>query len=706
MIGKLVLPLLGGGPSIWTTCMLFFQAALLAGYLYAHVVAPRLEMFHQVALHVGVLLLGAFTLPVAIPAWGMRPPTASAEMVPWLCLLLFAVVGLPFFALSANTPLLQSWLARDRSGREPYLLYAASNGGSLAGLASYPFLVEPSFSLGSQSRLWALGYCMLVILVSRAGLVAARNARPVGLSAELTSSHDLTGRKIALWVALAAVPSSLMLGFTTYISTEIAAAPLVWIFPLALYLVSFILVFVPRPVRPGPRTGYALCLLVASLLLGTVIQLPMPLAFALPLHLAMFFLAALVCHGRLAAEKPDPSELTGYFLAIAVGGALGGIINAVIAPLIFHDVLEYPLALVAACALRPSGERRSHLGADLLIPLGLGVLLVAVVLLDRRMSNLSAMVLLPASLLPCLFLQYRTRFALGLVAVVVAGQISISDDPTVLLATRNFFGIARVKLEGRFEELFNGAILHGREALAAEVRCVPSAYYHSEGPFGDVIAAFRSPENAHRVAAIGLGVGAIATYAQPGESWTFYEIDPAVAGIAEHEFGFLSSSCTPVRPGIVIGDGRLRLADVPDGQLGLVVVDAFSSGAIPIHLLTTEAMEEYFAKLVPGDLLALHLSTPYFDLRLEAAALAGELGLTAYGRDDPYGNSVTGKERSRWIVMARQPKSLERLAVDPRWHRLERPARLHGWTDDFSDLVSVLALQTIVDSSRSLLPWR
>ena len=693
MVGKLVLPLLGGGPSVWATCLVFFQCSLLLGYVYAHGLARALPPRAQRIIHLALLLAALAGLPIDLSS-AAGAPDATRNPTGWLLALLIGSAGLPFLALTANAPLLQGWFAAAEN-RSPYALYAASNAGSLTGLLLYPAWVERRFTLFAQHWGWTVGYGILVALVAACGACSSRTApAPPRADTAPPSRRRLT------WFSLALVPSSLLLGVTHWISADIAPVPLLWTVPLALYLASFVMVFAPRPLLAPAWTSRALCLLTVCALVGIWTESVHSLWLAIPLHLVILFLAAWLCHGRLAASAPPPAQLTEYFFWIGAGGAAGGIANALLAPLVFDSIAEYPLTLIAATALARRGAEPSDLRRerrlDVLLPLALGAAALAWAVAVRRwlpLSRLSSILtLLPPALFGYSFVLRPARFALGLLAIFVAVQIGPGARGDVLFATRNFFGISRVisdPVRG-FRDLVHGTTLHGRERAGA-ARCEPTAYYHPKGPLGDVMAAWRASGAPAAAAVIGLGAGAAAAYSQPGDSWTFYEIDPQVAAIARRYFDFLGVCAPSGPPRVVLGDARLRLRESPAGtRFGLIFLDAFSSDAVPVHLLTREAAELYRALLDPRGLLAVNASNTFLDLPPLFAALAQELRFQAFVRADLGVDHASGKEASLFVVMTRDPSLTRRFSATPGWHPLVASRELRAWSDDFSDPFGLL----------------
>ena len=723
MIGKMLMPMLGGTSAVWNTCLVFFQAVLLAGYLYAHASIKFLERRTQIAIHLVIVslpLLIAGLLPLHIPA-GWVPP-AESNPVGWVLLLLLVVVGLPFFALSATTSVMQRWFADSgrKDGEDPYFLYAASNAGSLIGLLAYPLLFEPLLRLHTQSRWWSVAYAAFVAMTAACGLLAwmwrKQNANAAALPTQGTEKDaERAADPVAWgsrwrWIALAFVPSSLMLGSTSAITADVPAIPLFWVLPLAVYLVSFVLVFAKRPPIPHRWMVERLPFLILAGLTPAVSQTHFSLAVLLLLYLTVLFGLALVFHGELARSRPAVGRLTEFYLCLSIGGVLGGIFNSLIAPVVFRTVMELPLVLIFAALIRPMASKETGGDAtawtrrrDWLLPLALGICMVAVILglahTGIQPGRVETTLVFGYSMLWCLsFGKRRMRFVLGLIAVFAASYLYAPFGET-LLARRSFFGVYRVRNspDRRFRLLFHGGIEHGIQSLDSGKSCEPLSYYARSGPGGAVFEAAQARMPQGNWAIVGLGVGVMASYMQPGQTLTFYEIDPLVKEIAEdpHYFTYLSR-CAPAAT-IVLGDARLKLRDAPDGRYGLIILDAFSGDSIPIHLMTKEALAMYLRKLAPGGLIAFHVSNLYFDFAPTLGNLAADAHLTAMVGNDTGVKEAqrdTGKLASIWVVMARDPADLNGLTSGTsgqfRWQVLHDRPDSRLWTDDYSNLLGAV----------------
>lgn len=711
MIAKAVLPRLGGAPAVWTTCALFFQAALLLGYAGAHAAATWLGFRSQIVAYFGVLIAAAWLLPIDLAFHGSWAPDPESDPTGTLLVWLARTAGLPFVAVAATAPLLQRWfsITGHSSARDPYFLYAASNTGSLAALIAYPLWIERDLPLGRQSTAWT-GLFLLLPLLAAACASATAMLTPA-LAKPAPSSATTRPRTAAVleWIVLSAIPSSLMLGVTAYLTTDLAALPLLWVVPLGLYLVSFILVFgrfAESAVRGANRLLPWLVMFQAPVMVAGFVQ-----PWLIPLHLATFFSAAVVCHGELARRRPEASRLTGYYLAISFGGVLGGLFNALAAPTIFDRLAEYPIAIVAACLIlgleKHKSLREAFRTTEVVAPIVVGVLAAALFanlanLAETGFGVLATMVVAGLSTLVAVTHRRRpVRFALTVGALLAASGLAAGVNGRVLERSRNFFGVLTVTEDPakRVRRLFHGSTLHGQQSLDPLERLEPSTYFHRTGPVGALFFAFdaRPGSDRSRVGVTGLGVGTLASYARAGQRWTFFEIDPAVVRVANDPalFTFLRD-CRAGVPNLVVGDARLGLAREADNGFNLLILDAFSSDSIPVHLLTREALALYRRKLAPGGLIAVNLSNRYLDLSPVVARLAADAKLSCRVRFDPRTRSEgekTGARGSIWAVLAAHGEELGPLDRDPRWFIPKVVPGDSVWTDDHSDLLSHLWLR-------------
>lgn len=721
LVGKLLLPLVGGTPGVWNTCMVFFQTVLLVGYLYAHRSTGKLGVRRQALFHMLLLAAVVVSFKVAIAATGapvavvpsMLPDDrdSSLLMVAQLGLTVGIAVGLPFLVLSTTSPLLQRWFASTGhpAARDPYFLYAASNAGSLLGLLAYPLLIEPRLALKHQQWVFAggvMGYVGLVIACSftviRSAERGARNAEPKSDDAEnkeiesrIAKSEDaatelpspppashLPAARTARWVMLAALPSSLLLGVTTHVSTDLAPVPLLWVVPLALYLVSFILVFARWPDGVHRFVGRVTPMLLLFVVLTLLTNAAEPLAVVGLLHMLAFFGVCLVCHGELAKDRPPAELLTAFYFWMSLGGVLGGLFNALVSPILFSSVgmVEYPLALVLAAAVRPRGgdPEEKLKGADValvLVLLGLSVGLVLAVqhfvkvptepdspdALTTRLLRGGLMFGIPGAAAFAL-VRKPARYALSLAAILAAGALDTGHFGETLHKERNFFGVIRVTRDGKFIKLIHGTTLHGQQRADEPGPPRPMTYYHQRGPVGHIFASL-PPERVKKVGVVGLGTGAVASYARPGQEWTFYEIDPAVVRVARdtNYFRFLSE-CQGDKCDVVLGDARRHLTKAPDGCYDVIILDGFCSDAIPVHLLTREAIALYVSKLAPNGVIAMHVSNNHLDLPPLIRRLADDHSpklAVRYCHDSPLdAERADGKTESQWMLLARADADL------------------------------------------------
>ncbi len=711
MFAKMVLPKLGGTPAVWNTCMLFFQACLLAGYAYAHRITRRLSLRWQVVLHAVVLALPIIVLPISLPNVVLVDVVERMPLL-WLLKVLGVSVGLPFFALASTAPLVQRWFGTTShvQARDPYFLYAASNVGSMCALLAYPTLIEPILGLRTQTHLWMIGYVAFAVLVMACGVrcVVATKAATAVFETKTPTRIAWTAR--ARWIVLSAIPSSYLLGVTTYITTDVAAVPLFWVLPLALYLLTFILVFARRPIVSHRVFVYALPTAVLIPVLFMVTHAAPPVWAGVGAHLFAFFIATMVCHGELVRSRPSSDHLTDFYLMMSVGGVLGGVFNAIAAPLLFARPLEYPLAVVFACLVCP--PRRSHRQLqrspgdrffDLTLPLIAGGLAWAAIRLFSAPDKPIAAVIFAMSvpLLMCVRFAKRSpvRFALGIASLLLVAMLTTVNGAHLLEIHRTFFGVHRVvrSADGRFDELYHGTTLHGRQFVTTVAGSPgePLTYYYPGGPLGSLFQSL-APNRRNNVAVIGLGVGSIAAYSSSGDQFTFFEIDPMVRSIAEDSgyFSFIARARERgARIGVVIGDARLTLDKVRHGAMNLVVLDAFSGDAIPLHLLTREALAMYLDKLDNHGIVAVHISNLYLDLEPVVANLARDAGCIALCRQDldltPQQWSQ-GKTASTWVVIARDAVDLAPLSQTGSWQPARLPSSGRVWTDDFSNVLSTI----------------
>lgn len=750
MFAKMVLPVLGGSPSVWAVAMFFFQGALLVGYCYAHVLIRNVSLKISGLIHLALCVLAFIVLPIRLPEWYGEPPAGEPAL--WQLGLFTVAVGLPFVAVAANAPLLQAWFARTghKQSADPYFLYAASNLGSLIALLGYPFVLEPAFGVRALAGLWTLGFAGFAIAIAACYVIVRSvpeaGAAPASRGTFATSADPSpTWPDRFSWIGLALIPSALLTAFTTHVTTDVASAPLLWVLPLSLYLLTFVIVFRERTLIPRSvlLTLHLLAVAVALIMLAQTRRGDWFLTA--PIGMTAFFLSSLVAHRTLYERRPGASHLTEFYLYMSLGGALGGLTAALIAPRLFSEVLEYPILLALTMACRPGAfaifsdprdptkpNKEEWLVLWLIMALGFLALYWIPVAFDRipftwlfssqptiasgaawwinwpidqvrsllRLLNSWGGTAAVALLLAIVMLlnwrrpprQFMAAFMMMLAVVLLPSAVRKGDSQ------RSYFGVYRVSLsaDGQWNILIHGTTLHGaqrvRDADGNPVADItPATYYHPESPMARSVGVARdlaAAENRKvRVGIIGLGTGSMACHAQPGEGWRFYEIDPLMVEIAtkSERFTFLEN-CQP-QADIVIGDARLTMAKEADGTFDLIIVDAFSSDAVPVHLMTAEALAMYMSKVRPDGVVLLHISNRYLDLDSILAATrplvpGAEMQLIADdGADGSYAQST-----SSVALFSREQKVLEAfkaigtpLVADTRG--------LRAWTDDYSDIL-------------------
>jgi hypothetical protein len=715
MFTKMVLPRFGGAPSVWSVAIVFFQTTLLAGYAFAHLLTRYLPGWRSVFVQLAVMLAAVTLLPLAIAVGWERPPAVGEAF--WLIGLFTVSIGLPFFALAANSPLLQAWFAGTRHpvAEDPYFLYAASNMGSLLALVTYPVAFEPFMRLTDQAKLWSIGFYVLIVMIAVCGVIAWRFSDRVRGTAtnDAVALMPPTWRQAARWIGLAAVPSGLLVAVTAHISTDVAAVPLLWVLPLALYLLTFVIVFSRRPIIPHRLVLAVQPLFVIALVAALLFNKPdRPLGTivgVVVLHLAVFFVCALMCHGELARTRPASKFLTSFYCWIAVGGVIGGVAVGLIAPHVFNWVAEYPILLALTLLCRPgrapNSIGRGYLFAGLAI---LASLLIITTIHQVRISEDAYTWIFGVLLATCtLFWRMPLPFA-ALVAFLPLASHNIIDRPRTIFL-RSFYGVAKVgdSPNGQFRVLTHGTTLHGAQRIRDRFgRPVvgppePELYYSKGNAIAQTINAKRAQMGGPiRYAVIGLGAGSLACYAQPDDTVHFYEIDATIIRIAQDArlFNFLQA-CRPNVP-ITLGDGRLTLAEAPDGAYDLIIVDAFSSDAIPIHLLTREAMAMYLEKLSAHGVVVLHVSNRHLELLSVVAGIASANGLITLVYDPetftsrpilaPYPSVVAAVARSEIDFGPLSPLDWKLKASNP---------NRRAWTDDYSNIVGSLRMLSGATSS-------
>jgi hypothetical protein len=697
MFSKMVLPTLGGSAAVWSVAMVVFQGLLLAGYVYAHLLTRHLGLRHAALVHVCVLTAAALFLPIGIANGFGAPPESGVSL--WLVALFLASVGMPCFALSANAPLLQAWFTRTGSENAPnaYLLYRASNLGSFAILIAYPFLVEPRFALSEQSHLWSIGYVALVFAI--AGCAAMAMRAPAGAAGPVREQVQAPApwRRKLQWAVLGFIPSGLLVAVTAHITTDVASGPFLWIMPLAIYLLTFVFAFTDKPLISG-----RFMLAVQPLMVGVLAQLllwtsKVDWGLSLAGHLAGFFVAAMVCQDQLYRLRPAPAQLTGFYAWMSLGGVLGGAFAALAAPHLFRSVLEYPLLAFAALLIRPDllfAPRSVWLKDGAFV----AVLAVAVSVSIWALSgNVTYYIACILGLGVVLALQWRNPVRIVGIAAIILGATNLYEPQHTVYRARSFYGVYRaVDVEnGRYRVLYHGTTAHGAERIRNGAggmdnsRPVPLTYYHPGGAFSDVIDAVRARD--HRpiphVGLVGLGMGALTCLSVPGEAWTIYELDPLIVEIARDRRLFRSISMCAPHAAMVMGDGRLTMAKAGP-KLDLLMLDTFSSDAVPVHMLTQEAFALYRARLAPHGTLIVHISNAHMELEHVVAAAAAQNGMVTAVKVDPDPMPGTLHLKAEIAVVTRSMADLKALRLGRDW-RIVAPAT-RPWSDDYSDVFGAM----------------
>lgn len=700
MFTKMVLPRLGGAPSVWSVALVFFQGALLAGYAYAHLLIRFLPLGIGAVIHIGVLAAAAMAMPIGIAhTYGAAP---VSDVAFWLVGLFSASIGLPFIALAASAPLLQGWFAASGhpESDNPYVLYAASNLGSFTALIAYPIAIEPALPLYTQALYWSFGFAAFAMLLAAGSLYIVRRPSLSTAAVEPVSAGD----RLA-WAVLSAIPAGLVVAVTAYVTTDIAAAPFLWLIPLALYLLTFVGVFRERPWMRQRSVAVAVPFMVAPLAIGLLGRDHVFWTAMIAINLIAFFLLAMLCHGEVYRRRPAPARLTEFYLYVSLGGVAGGTFAALLAPAIFPRVYEYPILIAAACLVLPGiwvgSVRRALIEAGPALSMATAAV-AATILFDFRLpatAELPFQVALVAVAATMLLQRRRPLrfFSLVVLAFVLTGLWQPGYNR--IESARSFFGVHQVveTTDGRHRILYHGTTIHGAQRLLdgdgpAKMPPEPLTYYYFGGPIAQSIEAARTVRSGlTRVAAVGLGTGSLACHRRSNEAWTFFEIDPEVVRIARDAkyFNFLGA-CAP-DAAIVLGDARLTLS-ASEHRYDLIVIDAFSSDAIPVHLLTREALAGYLARLEQDGMLIMHISNRHMDLSRVVAAIGAAEGLVAYVRQDdrPEVFPPNYKLNAVVAVLARNPMHLGNLPARPGWHELRIDPSVPAWTDDYSDILGAI----------------
>lgn len=709
LFAKMVLPRLGGSPAVWSVAMVFFQSLLLAGYAYAHVLMKIRNRIIPVVAHLVLLVVALLTLPLSIAGGWSTPPSSGYAV--WLLGLFAVSIGLPFFALAANNPMLQAWFVRTGhpDGPDPYFLYASSNIGSFLALLSYPVLLEPMFALRTQNLMWTGGYGLLIVLIAGCGLLLWRS--PAVAVTDDAGGADVPAPSWSTrlrWIFLAAVPSGLLIAVTAHISTDVAAAPLMWVLPLSLYLLTWVLVFQSRPLLPHSLMLQLQPLAIAGTVVVLTIGGEQNLLLTLGGNLLCFFIIAMACHGELARTRPPVRDLTGFYVALSFGGMVGGLFAGLVAPYTFSWIAEYPILLVLAALCRPAqSERYPRIGrwiwplivvlaaASIIPAYGTGKLTTW--LADNRMGLAGSIAALSVVLVAVLHID-RWKAAAVVALALVLIRVYPADEGRVE-TVRSFFGVHKIveTPNGQYHVLMHGTTIHGAEKILNDDgtpvtgRPEPISYYYKDGGIGQAIEAIRVRKGGPiRVAVIGLGSGSLTCAAQPGENWTFFEIDQTMVDTARDpkHFTFIQSCMPDLQP--VMGDARLTFAKQPDGIYDLIIVDAYSSDAIPIHLATEEAMAIYKAKLAPQGAVVMHVSNRHLELASVVVGIADENDMKSWVYNEDSGRDNEYIFSTNVVISAREEADVGTLAANSAWALTEPEDHERVWTDDYSNVLGAV----------------
>lgn len=711
LFSKMILPLFGGVPTVWNTSLFFYQFVVLLGYAATHVLIQKIGLFKHGLLHLTLLLLALIGLPVSIA----EQYRTSVHVYPLFDLLelLIVSIGLPFFVLSCNSPLIQAWFAntRHRQAVDPYFLYSASNLGSMTALVAFPLALEPALTSEQQCLIWSVVFGMLTILCGICYYLVSRNivsneSDTAWSNSPWTTRHSadsVTANTRFHWIVLALVPSALLIGVTTHITTDLAAIPLLWIIPLSLYLLSFIIAFARRPIVPHRVVLSIAPYWIAPTILIYLWGASVPILVHSVIHLWTFFILCMVCHGELVRHRPNANQLTEFYFFLSLGGMLGGWMMVFIAPMIFETTMEYPLLLALSMSLLPTEVNpASHRSRKFLY----GLIVCLVLLLSGPlfpsktwMIGIGLLGVSIAASLGSVYALYRFNRPMmwgtiwGLLVLV---YVPLQDSSRhILYRDRSFYGTLHVQLDPsqRFRMLYHGTTLHGAQPVASTQDSEPLTYFTRQGPFGDIMRCLHAFKPFARIGITGLGIGAIASYGRPGDEMVYFELDPHIVDIAQDPryFTYLEHSRAEIE--ILLGDGRLALGSMPDRYFDILILDAFSSGSIPTHLLTLEAFQLYMSKLKERGWIVFQISNRTLDLEPVLAAAAEAVGWVGYIRDD---SERSEEERenlllpSTWVVLAESNEAVFSLIQLPDWKPVRMNPPIRCWNDSYSNIFHLI----------------
>ncbi len=702
MFAKMILPLLGGSPSVWNTAMVFFQATLLGGYAYAHLSSRYLPVRTQAMVHIGLLLAGMICLPFSIPA-AAGTADAHGNPIAWQLGVMLIAIGLPFTVVSGTAPMVQRWFSTvgHKDSANPYFLYAASNFGSLAALIAYPLLIEVFLGTRQQTVIWSGGYALLIGMIFASALMTRGKIIRQPESA-LPTGPAPTMRDKLIWMALAFIPSSLMLSLTTYITTDIAAIPLLWVIPLTLYLATFIIAFARKQLISLKSAYLFLCVTMTMAAILFVKGVYGANNYAIIIYLVIFFCAALSAHLALAKRKPDASHLTGFYLYLSLGGVLGGAFNTFSAPYIFPVPFEFPLGLALALTIPfladarwpDMGELKRHIAmVAAIVAVAIGAIFVG----DSLSMTMIACVLILGGLMYLIDREAPFSYLVAVTLIFLAHPAyDWADLQRTLLIERNFFGVSRVNIaaDGHTRVFTHGTTIHGTQAINVQFKKIPLTYYYPGGPAGDAFSLLEMRDGPQKIGAIGLGTGSVACYVRAGRHFDFYEIDPAVIRIAENPDYFTYLSGCGSSYTVIAGDGRLKMEGAADRSYDMIFLDAFSSDSIPAHVLTREAFFLYFSKLKDDGFILINTSNRHLDLNPLLIALSrnfnAEMRISTYKGESVHNDYPSIRSfDSRYAFITRNPDLIAELdSRNGRWQTYQgRDTRI--WTDDYANILSL-----------------
>ena len=710
LVAKSLLPITGGSPAIWHTVIVFFQTTLLLGYAYAHLLTKSLPFSKQAAVHFSLLLVSIYLLPLdrfLLDANILGSASSNIPLQIWTGL--FMSIGLPCFLISSTSPLLQSWYRNCDvdDADDPYFLYSSSNVGSLCALLGFPLFLEFTVGLTPQFRIWSTAFiCLgfLLFLCYRRGQHHLCNTPASQPEESLADSQGQEQGRIKPWLAYSFLGSSVMIGATTFLTTSILNTPLMGILPLAGFLVTFVFAFSRR--KP-PLYHYAPKLTLVFLLgvlFQTLSSATEPAWLIAILHLGLVFFSCLHLHERLARSRPAASQITDFYFWMSLGGVAAGLFHTFVAPSIFNHIWEYPLTLIAIGFTSRLTEQNSPRETKPFIFWGLGTCAIALYACFAAARSVETLTPLNqfanpiiGTTLVAIYLCSRNpyRLATMLACLFLLNTWRGDAHGETLFTGRNFFGQSRVTMDpnGLTKRLIHGNTIHGRQSTVDEEKHLPLSYYHTSGPLRRIIKQYEDVEHKANVAVVGLGAGSMLYYAQAQQTWHLFEIDPLVISLAK-DSGFFSYFESPGLEtfSILEGDARVRIMEIPDDHFDLILLDAFSSDSIPLHLMTYEAMALYLSKLAEPGLIAFHISNRTLNLAPILARIARSFDLVTLGWNDPHEAPQLGKDPSHWVVLARSSAHLERLEKDDRWTALESKPKTPLWTDERSSMLEALSV--------------